>query len=36
VTKKMRFPCKDRVMTKTKDQTPGYVCPGYDLSMASR
>src|SRR5262245_12736098 len=35
-TKKMRFPCNDRVMTGTKDQTPGYICPGYDLSVPSR
>jgi len=35
-TNKMRFPRKDRMMTRTKDQTPGYLRPDHDLSMTSR
>ena len=33
---KMSFLCKDRIMTKTEDQAPGYICPDHDLSMTSR
>jgi len=35
-TKKMRFPCKDRIMKRTKDQTLANICPDHDLSMTSR
>jgi len=34
--KKMRFPCKDRIMKRTKDQTLANICPDHDLSMTSR
>jgi hypothetical protein len=34
--KMKRFHSKDRVMTGAKDRTPGYLCPGYDLSVTSR